>query len=190
MREACALRQRPRRRFPAARRGRYGTYSYSSPRWTGASVQALEFNGTTSFADLLAGYHKQLGPFTIKFLAGLTVVDQNVDDPEAIAGTEMGAKAIVETWWNVTDRAWSSIDLSWTTLHNNYGARARLGWRVWPALSLGIEGAPRAAGSMTRRELAALCATSGQMAKLRSRGPLGRRSRQRLVRCARPLCDF
>lgn len=118
----------------------YGTYSYSSPRWTGASVQTLEFNGTSSFADLLAGYHKQLGPFTIKFLAGLTIVDQNVDDPEAIAGTEMGAKALVETWWNVTDRAWSSIDLSWTTLHNIYGARARLGWRVGPELSVGIEG--------------------------------------------------
>ena len=51
----------------------YGAYSYASPRWTGASTQALEFHGTTSFADLLAGYHKQLGPLTIKFLAGLTV---------------------------------------------------------------------------------------------------------------------
>ncbi|NJO33724.1 MAG: cellulose biosynthesis protein BcsS [Rhodospirillales bacterium] len=118
----------------------YGTYSYSSPRWTGASVQVLEFSGTSSFADLLAGYHKQLGPLTIKFLAGLTVVDQNVNDPEATAGTEIGAKAQVETWWNVTDRTWSSVDLSWTTLHNIYGARARLGWRIWPALSVGIEG--------------------------------------------------
>ena len=118
----------------------YGAYSYTSPRWTGANTQLLEFHGSTSFADLLAGYHKQLGPLTIKFLAGLTVADQNVDDPEADAGTRFGAKAVLETWWNITDRAWTSVDLSWTTLHDIYGARARVGWRFWPALSIGIEG--------------------------------------------------
>ena len=118
----------------------YGAYSYTSPRWTGASTQVHEFHGSTSFADLLAGYHKQLGRVTIKFLAGLTVADQYVDDPEADAGTHFGAKAVLETWWNITDRAWTSVDLSWTTLHDVYGARARLGWRLWPALSLGVEG--------------------------------------------------
>ena len=118
----------------------YSSYSYTSPRWTGASTQPLEFHGSTSFADLLAGYHKQLGPLTIKFLAGLTVADQNVDDPEADAGTHFGAKAVLETWWNITDRAWTSVDLSWTTLHDIYGARARVGWRLWPALSVGVEG--------------------------------------------------
>jgi hypothetical protein len=118
----------------------YGAYSYASPRWTGTSTQLLEFHGSTSFADLLAGYHQQLGPLTIKFFAGLTVADQNVDDPDADVGTHFGAKAVLETWWNITDRAWTSVDLSWTTLHDVYGARARLGWRFWPALSLGVEG--------------------------------------------------
>jgi hypothetical protein len=118
----------------------YGASTYTSPRWTGATTQALEFHGSTSFADLLAGYHKQLGPLTIKFLAGLTVADQNVNDPEADAGTHIGAKAVLETWWNITGRAWTSVDLSWTTLHDIYGARARVGWRLWPAFSVGVEG--------------------------------------------------
>ena len=118
----------------------YGAYSYASPRWTGTANQIFEFHGTASFADLLAGYHTQQGPITIKFLAGLTVADRNVDDPEAASGTEIGAKAVLETWWNITDRAWASVDLSWATLHDIYGARARLGWRFWPAFSIGVEG--------------------------------------------------
>ena len=118
----------------------YGAYSYASPRWTGANTQLLEFHGSTSFADLLAGYHKQLGSVTVKFLAGLTVADQNIDDPESDTGTRFGAKAVLETWWNITDRAWTSVDLSWTTLHDVYGARVRLGWRLLPVLSVGVEG--------------------------------------------------
>lgn len=118
----------------------YGAYWYSSPRWTGAGTQVLDFRGTVSFADLLAGYHKQLGSLTIKVLAGVTVADRNVNDPEASSGTEFGAKAVAETWWNITDTVWTSVDLSWTTLDNVYGSRARLGWRLAPALSIGIEG--------------------------------------------------
>jgi hypothetical protein len=118
----------------------YGAYGYASPRWTGAGTQALEFRGMASFADLLLGYHKQLGPVTIKVLTGLTLLDQSSNDPEAPSGTEVGAKAVLETWWTITDRAWASVDLSLTTLQDVYGARARLGWRLWPALSIGVEG--------------------------------------------------
>jgi Cellulose biosynthesis protein BcsS len=105
-----------------------------------AGTQQHQVHGTTSFSDLLAGYHKQLGPVTIKVLGGLTVANQSVDDPQASSGTEMGGKAVLETWWNITDRAWTSVDASWTTLHDVYGSRARLGWRLWPELSIGLEG--------------------------------------------------
>lgn len=119
----------------------YGQYSYVSSRWTGTHKQDFEFHGVSSFADVLAGYHKQLGSLTIKVLGGITLSDRAVDDPETLnAGTETGAKALLELWWNVNDRTWTSLDLSWTTLENVYGARARLGWRAWPALSLGMEG--------------------------------------------------
>lgn len=117
----------------------YGAYSHASPRWTGARVETFTFHGTTTFADALAGYHKQLGSVTIKFFAGLTLADKDGDDPELMVGTDIGAKAVVETWWNITDQAWTSVDLSWTTLHDIYGARARLGWRLLPTVSIGME---------------------------------------------------
>ena len=118
----------------------YGAYSYTSPRWTGARVETFTFDGKTTFAEALAGYHKQLGSVTIKFFAGLTLADKDGDDPELRSGTDIGAKVAVETWWNITDQAWTSVDLSWTTLHEVYGARARLGWRLWPEVSIGVEG--------------------------------------------------
>jgi hypothetical protein len=124
----------------------YGAYSYTSPRWTGLATQHVEFHGSVMFADLLAGYHKQLGSLTIKILGGLTVADRVVDDPDAAhRGTGLGGKAVVETWWNVTDQVWASLDVSWSTLDNVYGTRARVGWRWQPQLSFGIEGG--AAGS-------------------------------------------
>ncbi len=120
--------------------GGYGAYRYTSPRWTGLTTQQVEYHGSVTFADLLAGYHKQLGLLTIKILGGLTVADRIVDDPNARnAGTRAGGKVIVETWWNVTDRAWASADLSWSTLDNVYGSRARVGWRWLPQLSVGLE---------------------------------------------------
>jgi hypothetical protein len=122
--------------------GGYGAYRYASPRWTGTATQNLQFHGTLAFADLLAGYHQQAGTLTIKVLGGLTVADRVVDDPAVRdAGTRAGGKAVVETWWNVTENVWTSVDLSWSTLGNVYGSRMRVGWRWWPQLSLGLEGA-------------------------------------------------
>jgi Cellulose biosynthesis protein BcsS len=124
----------------------YGAYTYSSPRWTGLATQIVRFHGSTTFADLLAGYHQQLGSLTIKILGGLTVADRMADDPDASnQATRAGGKAIVETWWNVTDQVWASVDLSWSALDNVYGTRARVGWRWWPEFSVGLEGG--AAGS-------------------------------------------
>jgi hypothetical protein len=105
--------------------------------------------GTMAFADLLLGYHKQLGSLTIKFLAGLTAEDRHADDPSSsLDGANWGGKAVLETWWNVTDQVWLSTDLSWGSLHTSYSGRARLGWRLSADLSLGVEGG--AAGALER----------------------------------------
>ena len=121
--------------------GGYAAYSYTSLRWNGVRSQPSEFHGKVSFADLLAGYHKQLGSLTIKILGGLTVTGQNVDDPQSsTGGTDTGAKAVVETWWNITEKAWASVDLSWATLDNVYGTRAALAGGCGPQLSVGVEG--------------------------------------------------
>jgi hypothetical protein len=103
--------------------------------------------GTVSFADLLLGYHAQLGRLTVKVLAGLTIAEHHAGMAQAtLDGSGAGAKAVLETWWNVTDRTWLSTDLSLGSLHDAYGARVRLGWRLFPAFSLGLEGG--AAGAL------------------------------------------
>lgn len=95
--------------------------------------------GTVTFADLLLGYHLQLGPLTLKALAGITATNLAPEQPGP-RDAGLGGKAAVEAWWNITEHAWTSADLSWASLHSVYGARIRLGWRLWPELSAGIEG--------------------------------------------------
>jgi hypothetical protein len=130
--------------------GGYGAYRYASPRTIGVGSQTVHFKGTVAFTDALVGYQKQLGPVTVKAFAGLAAAQYRVepDDPETtIRGPGLGGKAALETWWNISDRAWSSVDVSWSSLHDSHAARARLGWRFLPALSAGLE-----AGSAGNRE--------------------------------------
>ena len=99
--------------------------------------------GNATFGDLLIGYHKQLGSVTIKIFGGLSVTDHAPDagDPfPPLQGTEYGGKGVLEVWWNITDQAWASADLSFGSTHMDYGGRIRLGWRLWPKLSVGLEG--------------------------------------------------
>ncbi len=122
--------------------GGYGAYSYAGPRAVGVTSQTFNFKGTATFTDALVGYQKQLGPLTVKAFAGLTAAQYRLepDDPETtVRGPGIGGKAALETWWNISDRAWSSVDVSWGSLHDSYAARARLGWRFLPAFSAGLE---------------------------------------------------
>jgi hypothetical protein len=98
--------------------------------------------GIMVFGDLLIGYHKQLGPVTIKVFGGLTVSEHAsgpVDLLLALQGTEYGGKGALEAWWSITDQAWASADLSFGSTHMDYGGRIRMGWRLWPELSAGLE---------------------------------------------------
>ena len=122
--------------------GGYGAYAYSGPRALGTGSRVVEFNGVAAFADLLAGYQKQVGPLTLKGFAGLMVAEHwlTPDDPEtAVRGQGFGAKLALEAWWTISERAWSSADISWGTLYDSYSARGRLGWRLLPTLSAGLE---------------------------------------------------
>jgi hypothetical protein len=118
--------------------GGYGQYNYQS----GPAQAAVTHRGTVSFAELLLGYHAQLGPVTWKVFGGGVVADNVLvpDDPGTdIKGVATGGKAVVETWWTINDRAWAALDLSWSSLHGAYATRGRLGWRLVPALSTGVE---------------------------------------------------
>jgi hypothetical protein len=113
--------------------------------------------GGIAFGDVLIGYHRQLGPVTFKIFAGVTVADYYpADTTSMLEGAALGPKAVLETWWTLTDRAWASADLSFALPHMymqmhrggqgngldrvDYSGRVRLGWRLWPELSVGLEG--------------------------------------------------
>lgn len=117
--------------------GGYGTYSY--PRYD------VTVRGHVGFGDLLVGYHHQLGAVTLKGFAGVTAENHTLlpFDPESsVVGSEVGAKAALETWWNLTPEAWTSLDLSWSSLYGGtYSARARAGFQINDGLSAGLEAA-------------------------------------------------
>ena len=122
--------------------GGYGAYGYFGRRAVGAGSTTVEFEGAAAFGDLLLGYQKQLGPVTVKAFAGLAAAEHQLtpDDPEtAIRGSGVGGKVAIETWWSLSERTWTSLDVSWASLHDSYATRARLGWRLLPALSAGLE---------------------------------------------------
>lgn len=122
--------------------GGYGAFHYSAARPSGGGGQLVKFNGNVSFGDLLVGYHQQLGTLTLKLYAGAMATRHVIDpfDPEAsVQGSGIGGKTVLETWWTLGEHAWASLDVSYGTLHDTYGGRLRLGWRLVPLLSTGIE---------------------------------------------------
>lgn len=131
-------------RFRAA--GGYGEYQYSDrvPYFdlSGGTTRAVEFRAETYFSDLLVGYQKRFGELTAKGFVGVAAIGHDISptDEETIAiGDEVGIKGVVELWLNIGQNAWGSLDLSWASAHNTRAARARLGYRVWPKLSMGLE---------------------------------------------------
>lgn len=117
--------------------GGYGAYAYVK--------HGTTIHGSTSFADVLIGYHRQVGPLTVKAFGG--VASENhvlspLDLDNAVLGADLGAKAALETWLEIGSRNWAALDLSWSSVHGgNYAARARTGYRLRPDLSIGLEGA-------------------------------------------------
>lgn len=130
----------------------YGQYRYAGPRRAIAFNPALsrhvefaettKFEAETGFADVLAGFLWRLDPLTLKVFAGASGVGHALSpfDPENLAvGLDWGAKGVVEMWLNIGQDMWGSLDLSWSQAHDTRSARTRVGYRVAPKFSVGIE---------------------------------------------------
>lgn len=130
-------------RFRAA--GGYGEYSYEKARSADADfddLRGLNPQARTYFADILVGYLQRFGELTAKAFVGASIISHEIAplDYETVAiGEEIGVKGVLELWLNMGDRGWGSLDLSWSSAHNSRAARGRVGYRVWPKLSLGLE---------------------------------------------------
>ena len=118
--------------------GGSGQYHYT----TTITGSRTTVRGSTSFGDVLAGYQTALGPLTIKLFGGGTL-DAHVltpfDPANPIDSRLVGAKGVFEAWLNMAERDWISLDLSWATAHDAYYSRLRLGHRLTPVLSVGVE---------------------------------------------------
>ena len=122
--------------------GGYTKYKYGSSYWNGHTNETLTYYGTGSFTDLYAGYHKQLGPLTVKAFVGASIgadVIVPLDPGNSIQGKTFGAKAVLETWYNISPVIWLSADASLASAHSSYALNARLGYRLTPSLSFGPE---------------------------------------------------
>ena len=121
----------------------YWRYSDRPVKWVpgvGETRVALKRNG--SFADLLLGYHKNFGSLTVKAYGGIAYSNESwlqdgVDDGSP--GSALAAKVLAETWLNLTPVSFAQLDAGWTSLRNTITARARLGYRITPSLSIGPE---------------------------------------------------
>lgn len=130
-------------RFRAA--GGYGQYNYTDkvPGIDPAYSRAIQFHARTYYADFLVGYLKRWGELTAKGFVGPSIISHDISpfDTETVAiGDEFGVKGVIELWLNIGQNAWGQLDLSWASAHNTRTARARIGYRVWPKLSIGLEG--------------------------------------------------
>lgn len=126
--------------------GGYGKYHYDASRYVGAAKapRIISYTGQTHDLDGLAGYLWRLGPLTAKLFAGASLIAHNIgptEDPLASTGTRIGGKGVLEMWLNIGETAWSSLDASFSSAHATYAVRTRVGCRVLPTISLGIEAA-------------------------------------------------
>lgn len=125
--------------------GGYGRYAYTGLRAAkgGTAPATLQaFDAETTFADVLVGYLWRLDPLIVKGFVGVAGIDHAITpfDPEnVVQDLDWGFKGVIELWLNIGDFAWGSLDLSFAEAHRTYAARSRLGYRVVPTLSVGVE---------------------------------------------------
>ena len=126
--------------------GGYGQYGYQGHRAGDPKGTKREFSGQVSYAEALVGYQAQFGALTAKAFAGIaaiahliTPLDPIEDGGLLTQGLDYGVKGALELWLNLGSDAWTSLDASWTMAHQAYAGRWRIGYRVLPTVSLGLE---------------------------------------------------
>lgn len=132
----------------------YGQYDYSGartfcdpalchPRLGRRPVtQVFEFEAVTQYAEILIGYLKRFGALTAKVFVGAAYLDHKIgprDPINEVQGPEWGVKGGIELWLNLGEKAWASLDGHYTTAHETFAARNRIGYRILPTISVGPE---------------------------------------------------
>ncbi len=114
----------------------YGRYSYNFDASTRVNVEK-------SVADVLVGYQVRLGSLTAKGFVGGALLNTAFEVPSKslrLGEQKFGFKTALELWLNLGPDAWTSLDLSYADTRALASARSRLGYRVLPTVSIGVEG--------------------------------------------------
>ena len=114
--------------------GGYGRYGYASA--------GIGHRGQYAFNDALIGYQLQFENVTLKGFAGVATAGHSVipNDPHNTAiGYTYGAAGALESWLNLTDRAWMSAAGKYSTVFDSFGSNVRIGYRWWRQVSAGLE---------------------------------------------------
>ncbi len=122
----------------------YGRYRYDGALPVGVDWVATEFNGEEYFGSALVGYQFHPGGrLIVKLFAGIESDSQIIsphDPNNSVQGSALGLRLQAETWANLSERYFLSVDASYGTAFQQYWALARLGLRLRERLSLGLEG--------------------------------------------------
>jgi Cellulose biosynthesis protein BcsS len=123
--------------------GSYGVYQYDGTLFTNGNYVPTSFDGEDAFAAALIGYQFQPGRLIVKLFAGIEGEDQHIvpyDPNNSVQGSEVGLRLQAETWFDISLRTFLSADAAYGTAFQEYCSLARLGFRVTPRFSLGLEG--------------------------------------------------
>ena len=113
----------------------YGHYDYHWDRATKVDVDK-------AYADALVGYQLRYGELTAKAFAGWAILS-DLDVPSATvrkARFNTGFKTALELWLNLGSQAWTSLDLAYADTRQTWSIRSRIGYRMLPTVSVGLEG--------------------------------------------------
>jgi len=123
--------------------GAWGRYNYNGALFDGAAYRRTEFNGEVAYLSAPACYQFHRGPAIAKVFVGVEAVDQAItpfDPGNTVQGTEIGMRLTLETWTDISERLFLSADGSYGAAFQEYWQLTRLGCRLGPVLSVGLEG--------------------------------------------------
>jgi hypothetical protein len=123
--------------------GSIGRYDYQGTLFGGGADLATTFDGVGSYGAALLGYQFRSRSLIVKRFAGIEAEDQRITprDPEnSVQGSAVGLKLQAESWLDVSPATYLSLDASYGTAFREYWSLARIGYRIGPRLSLGLEG--------------------------------------------------
>jgi hypothetical protein len=123
--------------------GAIGRYDYQGTLFGAGSDLGTTFDGHASYGAALIGYQFRREALFLKLFAGVEGEDQNItprDPQNSVQGTAVGAKLAAESWLDLSPLWFLSIDASYGTAFQQYWSLARVGRRLSPRFSLGVEG--------------------------------------------------